>query len=314
MLQNKRFQSNESQEVVTITGDNGVFYSLSNGANIKKDIFFQKYSEMIDPASFLQQQSQAGLADLASQLRNVDSNRAVDGVIPPQVNVKQQAVFEQLQPPEEYKKMMLQNFEAEQRNKDLSQYKVFEDDEDAAADFERKIQQKQQQTQRQRPQYQDPYQQQPQQPQYQPQAEINVDGVNQVQQAPIYLSPEEEAFRFFKSFKKIYPIKLTVDFDEKIAEPNFIKMMAVNYEGDIIKFYTKEFMNRIYNDPGFLENKIYEKLKSLVFEEEQKKERKPRQPRQLTEGKEYKSNTKSVKSPKPNNKPPKMKKEEKDNG
>ena len=43
MLDNKRFQSNETQEIVTIVGDNGVFYNLSNGANIKKDIFFQKY-------------------------------------------------------------------------------------------------------------------------------------------------------------------------------------------------------------------------------------------------------------------------------
>jgi len=55
--------------------------------------------------------------------------------------------------------------------------------------------------------------------------------------------------------------------------------MAVNYEGDIIKFYTKEFMNRIYNDPGFLENKIYEKLKEIVFSESQQKEKKPRTPR-----------------------------------
>ena len=57
------------------------------------------------------------------------------------------------------------------------------------------------------------------------------------------------------------------------------------YEGDIIKYYTKEIMNRIYNDPGFLENKIYEKLKSIIFEESAKKEEqkpvepKPKQPR-----------------------------------
>jgi hypothetical protein len=50
----------------------------------------------------------------------------------------------------------------------------------------------------------------------------------------------------------------------------------MNYEGDIIKFYTKEFMNRIYNDPRFLENKIYEKLKSIIFEENDKPVKKTR--------------------------------------
>jgi hypothetical protein len=127
-----------------------------------------------------------------------------------------------------------------------------------------------------------------------------------------YISPEEEAFRFFRSFKKVYPIKLTVDFDERIAEPNFIKMMAVNYEGDIIKFYTKEFMNRIFNDPGFLENKIYEKLKSLVFESSDEKPRKPRTPKtkvvveSLTEGKEKNNNQKNIKTPRPAKKPKPM--------
>jgi hypothetical protein len=100
------------------------------------------------------------------------------------------------------------------------------------------------------------------------------------------LSPEEESFKFFKSFKRIYPIKLTIDFDEKISDLNFIKLMAVNYEGDIIKYYTKEFMNRIYNDPGFLEDKIYNKLKSIIFEDEQREE-----PKQKTK---YKQNKKSA--------------------
>lgn len=314
-IQSKRFQNNnDSSDVVTIIGDNGVFYNLSNGANIKKDIFFQKYSEMIDPSSFFEQQSRAGLEDLAEKLKTVDSRKAVDGNQPPTVKYVQEPMTEQVEAPKEYRDMLLKRFEAEQANKDLSQYKVYDDDELAAADFDRKLkEQHPPKPPRQKPQRMDDgpwqgYGDPPQEPlieHSQPQSTSST---------PSYVSQEEEAFRFFKSFKKVYPIKLTVDFDEKIAEPAFIKLMAVNYEGDIIKYYTKEFMNRIFNDPGFLENKIYQKLKSLVFEEEEKKEIKKRVPKKttttktLTEGKEKRGNKKDVVSQKPSIEPKSIKK------
>jgi len=289
---NKRFQSNENGEIVTVTNDTGVFYSLSNGANIKKDIFFQKFSEMVDASSFLQTQSAAGLASLAEKMRTIDSSKVQDigGNIPPGVKILQEAVSEQVVAPPEYREMLLRRFNEEQAHKDLSQYKVYENEDDAAADFERKQksnQQKQRQVvslrhQQEQAEITDKINQTSNQGVSMPNEYPGASGVDRSvpsPSAPIYMDAEEEAFRFFKSFKKVYPITLSVDFDERIAEPNFIKMMAVNYEGDIIKFYTREFMNRIQNDPGFLENKIYEKLKSIVFEEDQKKERKPRTPK-----------------------------------
>jgi hypothetical protein len=275
MFENKRFQSNETQEIVTVVGDNGVFYSLSNGANIKKDIFFQKYSEMIDASYFFQQQSAAGLQDLAEKLRNVDSSKVNDigGSDMPSVKVRQESMSEQVQVPLEYRDMLLKRYQQEQQNKDLSQYKVYENEDEAADDWERKVKATQQpQRPRQRPQ--PPRIENPQQPvaETMPVMESAQPVQQQQYQAPAYVSQEEETFRFFKGFKRIYPIKLSVDFDERIAEPNFLRMMVMNMEGDIIKYYTKEIMNRIYNDPGYLENKIYEKLRSIVFEEEQKKE------------------------------------------
>lgn len=280
MFENKRFQSHETNEVVMVVGDNGVFYNLSNGANIKKDIFFQKYSEMApDVTSFFEKQSAAGLSDLAEQLKNVDSRRAVDGDMPPEVKYRQQATSEQVEAPPEYREMLIKRFQSEQANKDFSQYRVYENDDEAAADFERKQKASQPQTQpRQRPNRPDvppQYIEEEQQQTIQPLMEGN--SVHSAK--PSYVSPEEEAFRFFKGFKRVYPVTVSVDFDERIAEPDFIRLMVTNMEGDIIKFYTKEIMNRIYNDPGFLENKIYDKLRSVVFEESQKKESKPRTPR-----------------------------------
>lgn len=286
-MSNKRFQNNnDPSDVVTIIGDNGVFYNLSNGANIKKDIFFQRYSEMLDVSSFFQQAPQiTNVEKITEQIRNLDTSKIPGGDIPPTVRHVEKSVSEQIQAPPEYREMILKKYEAEQAHREeLSQYKVFEDDDEAAADFERKLKQ----------------QQAPQQPRprRRPEEEqwMGVNSTFQTPQEPImessyqnttspYISAEEEAFKFFRSFKKVYPIKLAVEFDEKIAEPAFIKLMAVNYEGDIIKFYTKEIMNRIYNDPGFLENKVYEKLRNLIFEEEEKP-KKQRKPKSLTEGKE----------------------------
>jgi len=277
MIQNKKFQNIENQEVVTVVGESGMFYSLSNGSNIKKDIFFQKYSETVDAGSFFREQTAAGLSNLAEQLKTVDSSKIVDGKIPPKVKYVQKAISEQVTAPPEYREMLLRKFEAEQANKDLSQYRVYEDDDEAAADFERKMAQKVQQKRENRPQME-------QQPEPQMAEQYEPTNIREAQQTqnytPNYVDPEEESFRFFKSFKRIHQIKLAVEFDEKIAEPQFIRMMVNNFEGDIIKFYTKEIMNRIYNDPGYLENKIYDKLRKTIFEEDDEKPvRKPRVPR-----------------------------------
>jgi len=274
MLQNKKFQNNDNLETVTIVGENGIFYNLSNGANIKKDIFFQRYSELIsDPSSFFTSQAATNLQSLAEQLKTVDTTKLPNGDIPSQVVYKQPSLSEQVTAPPEYRDMLQKSRLWDEHHRDLSDYKVYDNDEDAAADFDRKFLSQQQQVRKQN---------YPQQPQYSEgesqQYESELEKSN-VSQTPKFVSPEEEAFRFFKSFKKVYPITLVVNFEDKIAQPDFIKLMAVNYEGDIIKFYTKEFMNRIYNDPGFLENKIYEKLKEIVFSESQQKEKKPRTPR-----------------------------------
>jgi hypothetical protein len=81
-------------------------------------------------------------------------------------------------------------------------------------------------------------------------------------------SPEQEAFMFFKKFKKVHPIKIEVSFDEMIADPNYVRQTAMNFEGDVIKFYTQELMKKIYADPTMLEEQIYDSLKLSIMGEE----------------------------------------------
>lgn len=78
-------------------------------------------------------------------------------------------------------------------------------------------------------------------------------------------SEEEESFIFFKRFKKVHSITIDVSFNEKIAEPNYVHQTALNFEGDIIKFYTKELMKKIWSDPSILEDQIYERLRFIIM-------------------------------------------------
>ena len=276
MLESKRFQNNETGEQVNVMQESGMFYSLSNGINIKKDIFFQKFSEVVDASSFFN--TGPGLSTLAEKITKIDSSKVsnIDSA-PSIVDRTQETLIEQTMPNASKDDLIRRYNEAQVKRPDTSQYKVFDDEDEAAEDFFRK--QQQQAPQRKRPQQKEEY--------VEPLNEDNsfdrgvatpteypgVPGNIPSRSDGLYLA-EQESFKFFKSFKRIHPIKLSIDFDEKIAEPNFIKMMSMNFEGDIIKYYTKEIMNRVYNDPGFLENKIYDKLKNLIMGEE--KVKKPR--------------------------------------
>ena len=83
-----------------------------------------------------------------------------------------------------------------------------------------------------------------------------------------YMNPEQEAFMFFRKFKKIHPVKIDVSFDEMIADPNYVRQTAMNFEGDVIKFYTQELMKKLYADPTLLEQQIYDSLKLSIMGEE----------------------------------------------
>jgi hypothetical protein len=87
---------------------------------------------------------------------------------------------------------------------------------------------------------------------------------------PVLSPEEEESFVFFRRFKKVHPITIDVSFNEKIAEPNYVRQTALNFEGDIIKFYTKELMKKIWANPSILEEQIYEKLRFIIMGEEEK--------------------------------------------
>ena len=145
MFDDKKFQNNDSQEIITVNGENGVFFSLSNGSNIKKDVFFQKYTEVVDTSNFFN--SSSLINELAGKINQIDPSKV------PEVgggtvirDLAREPISEPsternvIQQPEMGREEMIRKFQEEQSRKDLSQYKVYDDDEQAMADFESKVQ------------------------------------------------------------------------------------------------------------------------------------------------------------------------------
>lgn len=85
----------------------------------------------------------------------------------------------------------------------------------------------------------------------------------------IFITPKEkDIFKFFSGFKKIYETDININVKEKIAEPEFLKLMSNNFDADVIKYYTIQILNNIYNDKQKMYNVIYKQIKECVFGKE----------------------------------------------
>jgi hypothetical protein len=164
----------------------------------------------------------------------------------------------------------------------VQQASYTEESEQPTADVDiYKLYQNQQTTQ---PVSQQPTPQQTQQTVSQPQPTIPQQPVSQPQPIPpqpqpmTQQSPEQEAFMFFKKFKKIYPIDIQLTFKEMIADIEYVRQTAKNFDGDIIKFYTRELMNKLWDNPYLLEQQIYDGFYNVIMgekkEEKEQKEQK----------------------------------------
>lgn len=87
-------------------------------------------------------------------------------------------------------------------------------------------------------------------------------------------SPEQEAFMFFKKFKKIYPIDIKLTFKEMIADIEYVRQTSKNFDGDIIKFYTRELMNKLWDNPYLLEQQIYDGFYNVIMGEKKVEDKK----------------------------------------
>lgn len=313
------FNVNNPSNVVTITLDHGNFYQLSDGNMIKKDTFDSKYqpilegfehemiqekstqivnSDFIDPTSFFSATSSINASEI-DKLKNVNTNnvpevsdlnrtQVVNKSIPdnptqqPNLN---EGIITQVDP----KNMVIPN----NTNTNVSQYKVYENDDDAYEDFIKNSNVPQQAP---KPQQQGVTKAQLDEVDSLFEDEKLVYGIEEANKRktkrmnklnnipePIVEAPKIEVVKevksepipqfdpikmMFSTFKRSHEVVFNIQFKDKIANPDFIKMMMENMDGDIVGYYKKIIVENIMKNINIIEDVVETELKKIIGQEE----------------------------------------------
>lgn len=247
-------------------------------------------SDYVDPDSFFNSSSIVKPDDIQKIKQADPSKGAIDGAQRTEVKHDNQ-IFEQQKPQISNESIVKQvdpaNVPIPNNTKtDTSQYKVYEDEDKAYEDFINKS----------IPQQSHP---QPQQPVI---SNDPLDEINRLYEDEKFAYGEDEAMKrkesrikrlnpqqnqvktsveqqnnqqyldpselMFKSFKRNYDINIELNFKNKISNPDFIKMMLENIDGDIIGYYKKIIINDIKKDFKIIEDEVEKQLKITIFGEE----------------------------------------------
>lgn len=93
---------------------------------------------------------------------------------------------------------------------------------------------------------------------------IQVDG--QVSMSPITKSQQISPIdMMFSTFKRKHEIEINVKFEDKIGDPNFIKMMVENMDGDIVGYYKNIIMKNIMNNLSNIEEAVEDKIHFEIY-------------------------------------------------
>ena len=78
---------------------------------------------------------------------------------------------------------------------------------------------------------------------------------------------QDPVINLLSSAKRSHKMEINITMDYNIPNPDFIKMMADNLEGDFIKTYADEFISNLLSDRASLYEKVYEKIKNEIYGE-----------------------------------------------
>jgi len=271
---NKKFENKDNGDTVTIRQDDGVWFTLTNGAKIKKDSFFGKYTELVDPDNFFNNQGE--ISSLADQLNKMDTREVMDNTNEQQRTVRQINDNNPISPPNiDQKQHMIDEYTRAQKLKqqELNQYQQVNDDEASAKQLLGEQQPIVQHTK--------PPKNNPNYPEFNPNTKKDRDSSStdyyneNLHNQPVATPPSdptEDSYKFFKGFKKNHKITIELNFEEYIADPLFLKLMMDNFEADVIKFYTMEIFKNVINNPQKVEEDIYTQLEDIILNNKTTKE------------------------------------------
>lgn len=80
---------------------------------------------------------------------------------------------------------------------------------------------------------------------------------------------EDPSWSVFKRFKRNHNVHINLNINDKISKPDFIKVMADGFEGDIIEFYSNEIFNSFISDTEKIKKEIYNQLYRNIFGEDE---------------------------------------------
>lgn len=243
------FTDKQTGEKVRIINEDSNFYVLDNNVSIKKDIFSKKFEQTqeIDPSSFFAPKytSNDPLANLANQLKNLDTSKITDAVapgtqvkytppvilsdtsLPPGATIKQEQSEDIIHLSPEQKKSMLEEWRKTQPGAQIPavQERNWDEQDEKFLNGDRPI-------------------------------------------VPKTPEPKVDPMQMmFKMFKSNYPVKLKLDIDDNIPSPQFIGIIQENIEADAIKYYSDQISDKILKDPEKLKTEIYNQLKIIVNHE-----------------------------------------------
>ena len=317
-MTNKYFSVNNPTQVVTITSDHDNFYLLSDGNMIKKETFMTKYqptldgfendhtpkqniptfssNSTIDVDSFFSKSSVS--ADVISVIKNVDETKVSDIKLDPVIKVNlptDKTINQQPQQPQfnmnESLVTRVDNVTIPNNtNTNVSQYKVYDDDEESYNDFLNKPTQienrplppvvvqtpnndalneinvmydnellafgKEEADSRKNKRMLKLYPQTQQNNTQQPQ---------QPYQQPV--KQIDPVTMMFSTFKRNHELTINLQFKDKIGSPDFIKMMVENMDGDIVGYYKNIIMENIKKDLSKIEDVVQDEIEIAIYGE-----------------------------------------------
>ena len=321
------YKKDDPTKVVTITNDSKeAFYELSNGQMIKKDVFLKYYAEqenvrenvnesfksiktssdVLNPDSFFTAPSLKLNQKDIQLLKNADPEKGLKDGMPrseiiidttnqtqgavPIINERARQPLTQSKPMQESIVQAVDDTKIpipNHTNTNVSQYKVYDNDDDAYADFvkggntavpvqppkpvqpkievdqlyeDEKITYGLEEAERRKNMRLKKVQTQSQPP-------IQQQNVEQKIQQP-EMNPAET---MFKTFKRNHDIKINVEFTDKIVNPEFIKLMMENMDGDIVGFYKNLILENIKNNFKVVEDEVEKQIREEIFGEGKKK-------------------------------------------
>lgn len=248
-MDNNVYVNKSNGERVSIKNEDVGFFELDNSVRIKKDVFYRNYEQTaeIDPNSFFKTQysSTDPLANLANQLKNIDTTKISDipdqgtqvifreapmvlsdNSLPQGATIKQPQVEGQIQLSSEERKKMLDDFRKNMPGAQIPEIQDRNWDEED---------------------------------------ERFLNGDKPIK---ILTSPPPEPINplemMFKMFKNNYSVKLDISIDEKIPNPQFIGMVQENVEADAVDYYANLISDKLLKDPAKLKDIIYKQLKHII--------------------------------------------------